>query len=317
MLLRSSRLCLALIAVAALSLGCGESVGSESVAPALVQQVTEPAKITDPTGTQATQPCDPRMHTLSLDEMDPLGCTASDAQIDEARDECESRAGLTELRQSTYALRCYSVTIAEDGWRMCSLSEPYLMVRTDDPYVSQGCNDGRDRYPVDEDERAAELLWPPSAVAPEGCDSAVDWFKSYLRSMRQALVDEQAAVTSAVDAATITAAYARLGPLLEQGSPRAEAVRDSCFDDLGIEAMGVTSAMYEIEDELNEAYRTLVEDCITHGGIDCGVLAPTAKKSCEGMSPHYVFLLDEITLGMPVGLGVWPSSARGIGCTSK
>ena len=85
--------------------------------------------ISESTPIQATQPCDPRVNTLGLDAIDPLGCTASDAQINDARDECDSRAGLTEILPSSYLLICYSVTVADDGWRMCDAVEPLLALR--------------------------------------------------------------------------------------------------------------------------------------------------------------------------------------------
>ena len=246
-----------------------------------------------------------------------VGC-GPDAVV-QAQTQCEARDGHTELLRLGPLYRCYEITVADDGWRMCSLSEPNLMVRTDEPDEPPGlpCANTKPRYPVDEAEMAAELLWPPSAVAPAGCEAAFDWYKNYFRSIAQAVLDGAVAHTSeTADAANITAMYARFGHLFEQSSPRAEAVRDSCLEDLGIEATGATSLIYETEDEFNETYKTLVRECVALGVVDCGVLAPTAKKSCEGMSPEFVYLLDQETLDV-FSLDGWPQSSRAIGCTLK
>ena len=246
-----------------------------------------------------------------------VGC-GPDA-VTRAQTQCEARDGHTELLRVGARHYCYEIAVADDGWRTCSLSEPQLTVRTDEPDESPSlpCGNTEPRYPVDEVETAAELLRPPSAVAPAGCEAAVDWYETYLRLTEQAALDEATALTStAVDAAAITAAYARLGHLFEQGSPRADAVRDSCLEDLGIEAMGTTSLVYETEEEFNEMYRALVRECVALGVVDCGVLAPTAKKSCEGMSPENVYRLDQETLDI-FFLDGWPQASRAIGCTLK
>lgn len=236
--------------------------------------------------------------------------------VEQARAECEAREGHTELLLLAPMLYvCHEITVEDDGWRLCDLSAPALQVRTDEAEVPAPwpCGNTRSRYAVDD----AELLWPPSVVAPKGCDSALDWLESYLSSVRHAAAAEQAALAS--DSATaddLAAAYARLGRLLEQLSPRAEAARGSCIEDLGVDAIAVTTGIHEVEGELNEEYKTLVKGCIAHGGVDCGVLAPTAKESCEGMSSEFVYLLDQETLDL-FSLDGWPHSARAIGCTLR
>ena len=63
-----------------------------------------------------------------------------------------------------------------------------------------------------------------------------------------------------------------------------------------------------------EGSKTFVKGFIAHGGVDCGVLAPTAKESCEGMSSEFVYLLGQETLDL-FSLDGWPHLARAIGCT--
>ncbi len=74
--------------------------------------------------------CDPRLHTATLSEIaDPLGCMASAGDVQRAGEECDDREGHTEFRHISLAYICYSVTVADDGWRMCDISEPLLAVR--------------------------------------------------------------------------------------------------------------------------------------------------------------------------------------------
>ena len=243
-------------------------------------------------------------------------CDGSDP-VEQAKQECEAREGHTELLLSSKLYACYEITVEDDGWRQCNLIAPVPQVRADEAELPAPlpCGNTKPRYAVDEAELEAELLWPLSIVAPEGCDSALDWLESFLSSVTQAAAAEQAALASDSAAADgLAATYARLGYLLEQVSPRAEAARDSCGEDLGIDAIAVTTGIDEVEGELNEEYKTLVKGCIAHGGVDCGVLAPTAKKSCEGMSSEFVYLINQETLDV-FSLEGWPHSARAIGCT--
>lgn len=301
-----SRMGVVVVFVALLTAGCPvPSEDSPSAGVAVQQQ-------------RIANGCDPRLSSLSLSEIaDPLACVASAHDIERARGECERRDTHTELRRFSLTYICYSITVAADGWRTCSLSEPILAVRTGELAEPSGlpCGNTEPRYPVDEEYEVAERLWPPKVVAPTDCESAFDWYKSYMQSVERALIDEMSDLTAQdVGGADIIATYERIGHLLEQGGPRADAVRESCLADLGIDAMGVVDLMYETEDGLNEAYKTLVRECVAHGGIDCGVLAPTAKTSCEGMSPENVFLLDQETLDV-FSLKGWPRSSRAIGCT--
>lgn len=246
-------------------------------------------------------------------------CSES-SPVEQARAECEARERHTELLLLAPMLYvCYEITVEDDGWRLCSLSAPALQVRTDEAEVPAPwpCGNTKSRYSVEDTELEAELLWPPSVVAPKGCDSALAWLESYLSSVSHAAAAEQ--VVLAPDSATaddLAAAYARLGRLLEQLSPRAEAVRGSCIEDLGVDAIAVTTGIHEVERELNAEYKTFVKACIAHGGVDCGVLAPTAKELCEGMSSEFVYLLDQETLDL-FSLDGWPHSARAIGCTLR
>lgn len=210
---------------------------------------------------------------------------------------------------------------------MCEISEPLLALRVDQlaeplPYP---CGNTQERYP---DERE-QMDWQAElrsriGVAPESCGAAVEWFQTYLQSVEQAaLTTESSLASRAVAPGGITAAYARLGVLLEQGNPRADAVRASCSRDPEIgddEALGVLIAMNEIESGFNEAYRTFVAECVAHGGVDCGVLSPTAKQACEenwiDIPGGLEFLLNAEAVEL-FGLDGWPGSAYGIACVAK
>lgn len=252
-----------------------------------------------------------------------IGCAPSDAEVVEsARDECEAREGHTELRRNGPLYHCYEVTVEEDGWRLCYLSEPVILVRAvgdDEPDEGSrwGCGNTGSRYG---DERQEPVSFPAVGTAPEGCKSAVAWFKDYLASVERALVEEQSNLASAPAGATqVAVAYERFGRLLEQATPRADAVRDACHEDPDPDlGLGVSIGMYEIEDELHEMHRGLLKACIEHGGVDCGVLAPTAKESCEAhgvaeFGEEWVYRLDEETVEF-WGLDGFPYSSPAIGC---
>lgn len=186
-----------------------------------------------------------------------IGCAPSGAEVVEsARDECEAREGNTELRRNGPLYRCYEVTVEEDGWRLCYLSEPVILIRAvgdDEPDEGSrwGCGNTGPRYG---DERQEPVPFPAVGTAPEGCKSAVAWFKDYLASVERALVEEQSNLASVTAGVTqVAVAYERLGRLLEQATPRADAVRDACHEDPDPDlGLGVSIGMYEIE-ELTEA----------------------------------------------------------------
>ena len=212
--------------------------------------------------------------------------------------------------------RCYEVTVEEDGWRLCNLSTPSLLVRAgDEPEEASrwGCGNTQSRYTLngleDPPPDWQTVVAAEVGAAPEGCRAAIGWFKSYLQSLEQAMRDGRASlVSNAADASDTTATFAHIGHYLEQGGPRTEAVRDSCSDDQGIdldEHLGAVLTMTESEMFIEETYKDLVEACITHGEVDCGVLAPTAKRLCEEDSvDESVFVLDQDTVDMFGGLSV-------------
>ena len=243
------------------------------------------------------------------------GCALSDA-VEQAQVECESRDGHTELLPSGGFYHCYVVTTEEDGWRLCDLSEPRLLVRAnedDEPDETSRwpCGNTRPRY----DDHAEPVLFPQVEAAPKGCEPAIAWYQSYMGAVEQAALDGRSALVSeTIGVAQATSAYESLGLLLEQNTPRVEAVRDTCGEDRGVDGLGALVGLTEIEDEINETYRDLVKACIWQGGIDCGALAPTAKKSCEEASPEFTYQLNEETLEV-FGLDGWPHTAYAIGCT--
>ncbi len=243
------------------------------------------------------------------------GCASSDA-VEQAQVECESRDGHTELLPIGGFYRCYVVTTEEDGWRLCERSEPHVLVRANEDGEPNEmprwpCGNTGPRY----DDYTEPMLLPQVEPAPKGCEPALAWYQSYLAAVEQAALDGRSALASeTIGVAQAMSAYESLGLLLEQNTPRVQAARDTCSEDRGIDGLGALVSLIEIEDEINETYRDLVKACIWQGGIDCGVLAPTAKKSCEEASPEFTFLLNEETLEV-FGLDGWPHAAYAIGCT--
>ena len=58
-----------------------------------------------------------------------------DNELEQARAECESRDGQTELLHTSSPLYiCYEITVDDDGWRICNASEPRLQVLVEEPY---------------------------------------------------------------------------------------------------------------------------------------------------------------------------------------
>ncbi len=72
--------------------------------------------------------------------------------------------------------------------------------------------------------------------------------------------------------------------------------------------LGISLAISEALNDLDEVYGSMVVDCITDGIYDCAVLAPTAKAACEAMSPEFVYLFDAFALDVLTFKG-WPGSA--------
>ena len=80
--------------------------------------------------------------------------TASEfsSSVDQARTECESRNGHTELLLWGNQHICYEVTVLDDGWRLCDLSLPYLAVSAETLHQSEypSCGNAGPRGAVEE-----------------------------------------------------------------------------------------------------------------------------------------------------------------------
>ena len=77
------------------------------------------------------------------------------SDIDQARAECETREGHTELLPWGNQHVCYEITVMEDGWRLCDLSLPHLAVFAETLYQSEyPCGNTPEQQEVVESIRA-------------------------------------------------------------------------------------------------------------------------------------------------------------------
>ena len=231
-----------------------------------------------------------------------------DDELDRARAECASRDGYTELLPAANLYICYEVTVEDDGWRLCNASEPWLSVRVETPPESAEypCGNTGPRWP-DYEPPVWEQMTPE---APSGCEAAQNWYAYYLELVSDELRSLIARAES-LDAAAIQSSLSVIGHLFEQNGGGAEAAQDSCQSDetLSIDqVLDVHNAISEVRSDFDEVYKSIVVDCVTDGIYDCTALAPTAKATCEAMSPEFVYLLDAFALDVLTFEG-WPGSA--------
>ena len=217
----------------------------------------------------------------------PYGCgntPESSVVVDAARAECEGRAGNTELlAYGPGYLDCYTVTVQSDGWRTCVYNRPSLRVRAVAPYDP-------DYYPCG----VPGPEWPYMIEAgPEDCEAAQDW---YTTDYGNAIIDNLRDVRNAVaQFDTDAARLAPLGYLFEQNERRADATKDACRGQRGIETVALYIGIADVREEFDVIYGDIVRGCTTAGIHDCTALAPTPKTDCE-RNPDRVYSLNESAL---------------------
>ena len=108
------------------------------------------------------------------------------SDIDQARAECETREGHTELLPWGSQHVCYEITVMEDGWRLCDLSLPHLRVFAETLHQSEyPCGNTPEQQEVVEATRA-------ECEAREGLTEllAVDSFSFYLACYEVTVLDD-------------------------------------------------------------------------------------------------------------------------------
>ncbi len=290
------------------SSGSGRSLGAgldTTTLPRLTPESTTTSQREDGTdpASEPTQTTAPLMLSGALASL-----IVGDDELDRARAECASRDGQTELLPVSVLYICYGVTVEDDGWRLCNASQPWLSVRVETPPESAEypCGNTGPRWPDFEPP-----VWEPTTPeAPSGCEAAQNWYANYLELVSDEL---RSLITRAesLDAVTVQSSLSVLGHLLEQNGGRAEAVQDSCQSDETLstdQMLGVHIAVSEVRSDFDEVYKSIVVVCVTDGIYDCAALAPTAKATCEAMSPDFVYLLDAFALDVLTFEG-WPGTA--------
>ena len=221
--------------------------------------------------------------------------------LEQARAECESRGGQTELLPLGDQHICYEVTVLDDGWRLCDLSLPYLAAPSETMHESEyPCGNTGPRSPSDKPLFEEVMI----EEAPADCESAQDWYADYLESV--AMMNRFVARAVAMDAVSVQAWLSTLGHSFEQNGRRAEAAQASCETS---DTLGIYLAIAEARAALDETYKSIVGSCLADGIHDCTALTPTPKEECES-DPEFVYVLDALPLEN------WPHSAAS-GCSLR
>ena len=143
--------------------GPGVESAPEQVTPQAEPKASQP--VAAPTTTEGQTAATATAEAAPEPEAKPATTTSTSAEAEtaservfsfaEARTECESRDGHTELLPWGNQHVCYEITVMEDGWRLCDLSLPHLAVFAETLHQSEyPCGNTPEQQEVVEATRA-------------------------------------------------------------------------------------------------------------------------------------------------------------------